>query len=125
MREWLSEVRVAWRAFVGMDAEGLVVRGVWVVRRDVSAGNDVGIGLREERVGRRVDVRSRWFSFGKTRLFFGGEESDVRGLARRERVWRLGSAVSGWMCSRVVMLLDERSNFVRGVVVRGKVMWVR
>lgn len=95
------------------------------MRRDVSAGNDVGIGLREESVGRSVDVRSRWLRFGKTRLLFGGEESDVRGFARRESVWRLGSAVSGWMCSRVVMSLQERSNFVRSVVVRGKVTSVR
>ena len=102
-----------------------MVRGVWVVRRDVSAGNDVGIGLREERVGRSVDVRSRWLRFGKTRLFVGSEESNVRGFARRERVWRFGSAVSGWMCSRVVMLLEERSIFVRSVVVRGKVILVR
>ena len=63
-----------------------MVRGVWVVRREVSAGNEVGIGLKEERVGRSVNVRSRWLRFGKTRLLFGGEESDVRGFARRERV---------------------------------------
>ena len=45
-----------------------MVRGVRFVRRDDSAGNDVGIGLREERVGRRVDVRSRWLRLGKIRL---------------------------------------------------------
>ena len=102
-----------------------MVNGVWLVRSDVSAGNDIGIGLRERRVGRRVDVRSRCLSFGKTAIFSGDEESDVRGFARRERVWRLGRTVSGWMRSMVVKVLTERSSFVRSVVWRGKVMSVR
>lgn len=54
----------------------------------------------------------------------GGEESDMSGFARRERVWRLGSAVSGRMCSRVVKALEERSNFVRSRAVRGNVISV-
>lgn len=49
----------------------------------------------------------------------GGEESDVRVFARRDRDRRLGSAVSGRMCSRVVKALEERSNFVRSGVARG------
>lgn len=102
-----------------------MVSGVWFVRSDVSAGNDLEIGLREERAGRSVDTRSRCLSFGKTTSLSGGDESDVRGFARRERVWRLGSAVSGWMCSRVVKALEERSNFVRSGVWRGKVISVR
>lgn len=76
-------------------------------------------------MGRTVDIRSRCLSFGKRMPISGGEESDVRGFARRERVWRLGSAVSGRMCSRVVNALEERSNFVRSGVVRGNVMSVR
>ena len=38
------------------------------VSSDVRFGNDMGIGLREERVGRSVDFRSRCLSFGKTGL---------------------------------------------------------
>lgn len=76
-------------------------------------------------MGRTVDIRSRCLSFGKRMAISGGEESDVRGFARRDRVWRLGSAVSGRMCSRVVNALEERSNFVRSGVVRGNVMSVR
>ena len=52
----------------------------------------------------------------------GSEERDVRGFARRDRDRRLGSAVSGRMCSRVVKVLEERSNFVRSGVARGIVM---
>ena len=59
---------------------------MWFVRSDVSCGNDVGMGFREERVGSSVDVRSRCLSFGKIVPLSGDEESDVRGLARRERV---------------------------------------
>lgn len=97
----------------------------WFVRSDVSAGNDLVIGLREERVGRSVDTRSRCLSLGKTTSLFGGDESDVRGFARRERVRRLGSAVSGWMRLRVVKALEERSNFVRSGVRRGRVISMR
>ena len=85
----------------------------------------MGIGLREERVGRSVDVRSRCLSFGKIMLLSGDEESDIRGFARRESFWRLGRAVSGRMCSRVVKALEERSSFVRSGVVRGNVTSVR
>lgn len=116
---------VARRAIVWSDAEGWVVSGVWFVRSDVSPGNDTEIGLREDRVGRSVNIRSKCRSFRKTTPLSGGEESDVRGFARRERVWRLGSAVSGRMCSRVVKALEERSIFVRSRVVRGNVMSLR
>lgn len=102
-----------------------MVSGVLLVRSDASPGNDKGIGLREERVGRSVDLRSRCLSFGNTMSLSGGEESDVRGFARRERVWRLGSVVSGRMRSRVVKALEERSSFVRSEFVRGRVMSVR
>lgn len=98
---------------------------MWLVRSDSSLGNDEGIGLREEKVGRSVEFRSRRLSFGNTMRLSGGEESDVRGLARRERVWRMGSAVNGRMCSRVVKALEERSNLVRNEVARGRVMSVR
>ncbi len=91
----------------------------------MSSGNEMGIGLREGRVGRRVDVRSRCLSFGKTVRLSGGEDSVVRGLARRERLWRLGSAVNGRSCSRVVKALEERSNFVRSGFARGSVMLVK
>ena len=91
----------------------------------MSAGNEMVIGLREERVGRRVDVRSRCLSFGKIVPLSGGEEREVRGFALRERIWRLVSAVSGWMCSRVVKALEERSSFVRSRILRGNVMSVR
>ncbi len=110
---------------VWSDAEGYVVRGVWFVRSDVSPGNDAGIGLREGRVGRSVDIRSRRLSFGKTMFLPGGEESDVRGFARSERVWRLGSAVNGRICSRVVKALEERSIFMRSGLMRGSVISVR
>lgn len=98
---------------------------MWFVRSDVSAGNVLGIGLREDRAGRSVDTRSRCLSFGKTTSLSGDDESDVRGFARRERVWRLGSAVSGRMLSRAVKALKERSNFVRRGIWRGKVISVR
>ena len=95
------------------------------VRSDVRLGNDLGIGLREERVGRSVENRSRCLSFGKTVLLSWGEESDMRGFDRRLSVWRLGSAVSGWMCSSEVKSLEERSKFVRCWVLRGKRISVR
>ena len=76
-------------------------------------------------MGRSVDLRSRCLSFGNTTSSSGGVESDVRGFARRERVWRMGSAVNGRMCSRVVMALEESSIFVRSEVERGRVMLVR
>ena len=76
-------------------------------------------------MGRNVDFRSKCLSFGKIMLLSGGEESDVRGFARRQRVWSLGSAVSGRMCSRVVKALEERSIFVRSGVVRGNATSVR
>ena len=107
------------------DAEGYVVSGVWLVRSDVSLGNDTEIGLREERVGRSVDIRSRCLSFGKIIDLSGGEKSDVRGFARRESVWRLGSAVSGRIYSRVVKALEERSIFVRSGVARGEARLAR
>ena len=91
----------------------------------MSLGNDTGIGLREERAGRSVDIRSRCLSFGKTIGLFGGEKSDVRGFARRESVWRLGSAVSGRIFSRVVKALEERSIFVRSGVARGETRLAR
>ena len=99
---------------------------MWVVRSEVSCGNESGIGLREERVGRSVDTRSRCLSFGKIMPpWSGGDESDVRGFALRERVWRLGRAVSGPRCERVVKALEERSNFVRSGVLRDDVISVR
>ena len=91
----------------------------------MSPGNDMGIGLREERVGSIVDIRSKCLSFWKTIGLSGGEEIDVRGFARRERVWRLGSAVSGWMCSREVKALEERSSLARSGIARGNVTLVR
>ena len=112
-------MRVARRAIVWSDADGWEVSGVWFVRSDVRVGNDVGIGLREERVGRSVEIRSRCLSFGKTVLLSRGEESDMRGFDRRASVWRLGSAVSGRMCSRVVKALEERSKLMRCWVLRG------
>ena len=95
------------------------------VRSDVRCGNDLGIGLREERVGRSVEVRSRCLSFGKTVLLSWGEERDMRGFRRRLSVWRLGSAVSGRMCSREVKALEERSRFVRCWVLSGSETSVR
>ena len=91
----------------------------------MSPGNDMGIGLREERVGSIVDIRSKCLSFWKTIGLSAGEEIDVRGFARRERVWRLGNAVSGRTCSRVIKALEERSSFARSEVARGNVILVR
>lgn len=101
---------------VWREAEGWVVSGVWFVRREVRSGNERGMGLREGRVGRSVDIRSRCLRVGKMMRCSGGEESDVRGFARRERVWRLGSSVSGRICWRVVKTLEERSILVRSGV---------
>ena len=118
-------MRVARRAIVWSDADGWEVSGVWFVRSDVRVGNDVGIELRDERVGRSVEIRSRFLSFGKTILLSRGEESDMRGFDRRASVWRLGSAVSGRRFSRVVKALEERSMFVRCWVLRGNEISVR
>ena len=49
----------------------------------------------------------------------------MRGFDRRLSVWRLGSAVSGRICSREVMSLAERSKFVRCWVLRGNRISVR
>ena len=118
-------MRVARRAIVWSDADAWEVSGVLLVRSDVRCGNIMGIGLREERVGRSVEIRSRCLSFGKTVLSSWGEESDMRGFDRRLSDWRLGSAVSGRMCSREVKSLEERSKFVRCWVLRGSRISVR
>ena len=57
--------------------------------------------------------------------WFAGEESDLRGFPRRDRVWRLGSAVRGRVCWMVVKALEDRSSFFRSGVWRGRVMLLR
>lgn len=56
---WFSEVRVARRAVVSREEDGVMERGVCVVRRDFRVGKVVARGSRDCGVGRRVRERSR------------------------------------------------------------------
>ncbi len=47
--------------------DGKVLRGACVVRRDFNVGNIAGMGSREDRVGRSVEVRFRVLRDGKQR----------------------------------------------------------
>lgn len=105
--------------------EGRVDRGVFFVRSVVSAGKVEGMGMRDGRFGRWVELRSRLFSEGKWIGLEDGEVRSLRGLSRRERVVSLGSAVRVAMSFSDVMLLEERLSVVRIFESMGLVTLVR
>ncbi len=101
-----SSVRVGRRAMVRSLADGMVVRGVFAVRRRVREGNVVGIGSREDKLVGRVDFRSR-------NVVAGNAVSVSRvlmGLSRRERLTRAGRLAKEPNSLSEVILLDERSS---------------
>lgn len=107
MGVWFMVVRVGRRAMVRGVEEGVVDKGVWVVRRVVRAGKRVMRGSREERDGRWVEVRSRVLRVVDKGVlgwgFGGGGFREARGLLRRMRVERLGRWVRGEMACMEVM----------------------
>ncbi len=107
--EWLRDVRVGRRAMVCRWEEGVAWRGVWVVRREERRGVALRRGLSEEGEGSEVEVRSRVEREGKE----VGLVSEVRGLERRIRVWRLGRVVRGEREEREVRMLAVRVRVVR------------
>jgi len=89
---------------------------VWVVSREESFGVASRTGLSDEGEGREVEVRSRVKREGKgVRLV-----SEVIGLDRRMRVWRLGRVVRTVREEREVMTLAVRVRVVRWGVGRGR-----
>ena len=83
------------------------------MRRDTSGGNTVGIGSREERLGRSVLATSNVL---RDENFAG--ESVVRGLERRERVVRLGSEDRQAIEPSEPIALNDRSRVMRLDVLR-------
>lgn len=101
--------------------EGMADRGVPLVRRILRAGNVEGMGLRDDRFGRRVELRSRLLRAGK-RIKFGGDESRLlSGLSRSKRVAKFGRVLRGAISSRVSKLLDDKLSTVSKLAFRGLV----
>lgn len=91
-------------------------RGVCSVWRNSRTGKIVGIGEREERLGRRVEVRSRVQILAKMSWLF--VERVVRGFERRMRVARLGVLLRKVISCRFVMPLEVRSSLVKEEIER-------
>lgn len=108
----MSVVRLGRRAIVIRRDEGWdVVKGVWEVLREDKMGKVVEIGLSDDRLGRLVDVRSRFLRWEKVRE--GSVMRFVRGFERRFSVERAGRFARGKRVWRVQRLQEVRSRVVR------------
>lgn len=82
-------------------------------------GKIVGIALRDGRLGRCVEVRSRERSCAKVRSV-AVVERVVKGFERRMRVVRLGVLLRNIMSWRLLMLQEVRSSLVRVAIIRAE-----
>ena len=121
----VAVVGLAERGYVPAGLEGEVDRarkkGLEETRREVSWGKDAGRVWRVDSVGRRLDDKSRVWSWGKG--VRGGREESVQ--EARERVVRKGRAERVVMAVREGKGLEARERLVRRVSwigVRGEEM---
>jgi len=98
---------------------------VLLVRSVVRAGNEDGMGVRDWRCRRRVEVKSRLLKLAKRGGWVDEEVRSLSGFPRRDRVDRLGRMLRLAMSSSDVIVLEERLSVVRSSRFRGLVIVVK